>query len=103
MSYHGRPNWPPVWLWIGKGKPKYPQGELGRLKKVEVSVLDPNRRENPRPHNRIFLSMEYLGARYLGCLLFEDAATCQRIGAILAKHRGKSLHTIGDIDLSRLL
>lgn len=103
MSYRGQPNWPPTWLWIGKGKNKYPLGEVGTLKKVTISIADPNQPDNPKPHNRIYLSMEYLGARYMGCLLFDDAATCRQIGAILAKRRGRRLDAIGNLDLSHLL
>ena len=103
MTYRGQCNWPPVWLWIGKGKNKYPTGEVGILKKVSVSTFDPGDPDSPKPYNRIYLTMEYLDARYMGCLLFDDAASCMQIGAILAKCRGRRLAAIGDLDLSQLL
>jgi hypothetical protein len=103
MSYHGQRNWPPAWLWRGKGKNKYPQGEVGRLKKVTIAIADSDQSDGRRAYHRIFLYMEYLGARYIGCLLFDDAAACLQIGEILSKHRGRNLQTIGDLDLSHLL
>src|SRR5262245_31271460 len=47
MRYHGIPNWPPTWTWIGGFENKRPQGEVGILKTIELS--------NFQPANRFFL------------------------------------------------
>lgn len=103
MSYKGQRNWPPAWMWIGKGRNKHPRGEVGVLKSVKICIADPNRPDSAMPYNRLYLTMDYLGARYMGCVLFDDAATCRHIGEILSKQRGRRIQTIGALDLSCLL
>jgi hypothetical protein len=41
MSYRGTRNWPPVWTWTRGGENKYPKGEVGILKTVEPSKIQP--------------------------------------------------------------
>ena len=103
MSFRGQPNWPPAWVWLGEGKNKYPQGEVGVLKGVRISISEPDNLDGIKPQNRVYLTMEYLGARYLGCLLFDDAAACRQIAALLAKQRGRRVAVIGALDLRHLL
>lgn len=103
MSYKGQRNWPPAWMWIGKGRNKYPHGEVGILKSVKICVADPDDPNSVTPYNRLYLTMDYLGARYMGCVLFEDAATCRQIGQILSRQRGRRMQSIGGLDLNHLL
>jgi len=103
MSYKGQRNWPPAWMWIGKGRNKYPHGEVGILKSVKICIADPKDPGSIVPYNRVYLTMDYLGARYMGCVLFDDAAICRQIGELLSRQRGRRMHSIGGLDLSRLL
>jgi hypothetical protein len=103
MSYRGQKNWPPVWMWTGTGENKFPRGELGVLKEVYVSAVDPHSPDSHKPYNRVYLFIEYRDSRYVGALLFDDEATCRQIGKILLDRCGNSIADIGDIDLSHLL
>jgi len=103
MAYRGQKNWPPVWLWTGRGENKHPHGEVGVLKEVHIVVADPLAPANPRPYYRVYLFMDYRKSSYVGCLLFDDASACRQIGEILKNNCGKSLEEIGAIDLSQLL
>src|ERR1041385_7723885 len=79
MSYRGQHSWPPTWMWTGKGENKYPRGEVGVLKEVHISILDPSQPDSHRPYNRIYLFMEYRDSGYVGCLLFDDPTACRQI------------------------
>jgi hypothetical protein len=86
MSYHGLPNWPPVWTWMGGTENKRPRGEIGILKAVKVSGIE--------PANRIFLYIEYEKESYMGCLLFDNPPFCLQIAKLLQHWCG---HPIGEI------
>jgi hypothetical protein len=92
MRYHGVPNWPPTWTWIDGFENKRPQGEIGILKAIELS--------NVQPANRFFLCIEYEQSSYIGCLLFDDIAFCRRITEILKSCCNRSISDIGSLDLS---
>jgi hypothetical protein len=77
MRYHGLPNWPPSWTWIDGVENKRPQGEVGILKTIELSKV--------QPANQFFLRIEYIEyekSSYMGCLLFDDHAFCRYISEI---------------------
>ena len=93
MSYHGLPNWPPVWTWIGGEENKYPRGEVGMLKEVRLSKVEPS--------DRCFLIIEYDQAAYIGCLLFDDPSFCRQISKLLMDHRGYSIQDIGGLDVGQ--
>jgi hypothetical protein len=103
MSYRGQPNWPPAWLWTGKGPNRRISGEVGVLNEVHVDIGEPDAAYSVRPNNRIYLYIEYKESTYVGCLLFDTATACRQIGDILARQCGKTLPEIGAIDLSHLL
>lgn len=103
MTYRGQANWPPTWMWTGKGEHKYPVGEIGVLTEVHIAIADPSQPDSIRPYNRVYLFMEYRDSGYVGCVLFDDAAACRQIGEILSKQCGKTMAEIGRIDLSQLL
>jgi hypothetical protein len=84
MRCRGRPNWPPAWTWIDGKENKNPKGELGMLKQVKLSSVEPLL-------NRCFLWMEYEGSIYLGCLLFDNKFFCERISTLLGEHSGSSI------------
>jgi len=93
MSYRSGSNWPPAWTWIsGKKKNLNPSGEFGTLVEVTPSKLD--------PHGKCFLTIQYEGASYVGCLLFDDGVFCQQVAQLLQRHIRYPLEYIGGIDLS---
>ena len=63
MTYRGLHNWPPVWS-CTDGRNQHPKGEVGTLKAVFRSDM--------QPPNRCFLLISHEGSEYLGCLLFDD-------------------------------
>jgi hypothetical protein len=95
MTYKDNRSWPPAWLWTDGYTNTYPQGEVGILKTVLRSHI--------QPHDRCFLIMEHCGAEYVGTLLLSDAAFCEEIFEVLMQHLGEMIQEIGDIDLSYAL
>jgi hypothetical protein len=55
------------------------------------------------PQTTCYLSMEFDGERYMGALLFDDAAFCWEVFVLLRQHLGRSIKEIGDFDLSYTL
>ena len=55
MRYHGLPNWPPTWTLIDRFENKRRQGEIGILKAIELSNVQPGNRfsyaSNMRNHH----------------------------------------------------
>jgi hypothetical protein len=82
MRYHGIPNWPPAWSWIDGLENKHPQGEVGILKAIQLSNVQPEK------------------SSYMGCLLFNDAAFCQHIAELLQSCCNRPIAEIGGLDLS---
>jgi hypothetical protein len=92
MSCEGMPNWPPTWLWRAGSEDTRPNGEVGFLRDVILSDID--------PPNRCFLVMEHMGAEYIGCLSFGDPAFCREIYRVLREYSGAPIFEIGDIEIS---
>ena len=92
MSYLGMRSWPPAWLWRGGSEDTRPNGEVGLLKNVILSDID--------PPTRCFLVMQHMGSEYIGCLSFGDSDFCREIARVLRDHCGSSIHEIGDMDMS---
>jgi len=95
MTYKGNHSWPPGWLWTAGYDNTHPQGEVGILKAVLRSHIN--------PRDRCFLIMEHCGAEYVGALLLSDPAFCEEIVELLMQHLGETVPEIGDIDLSYML
>jgi hypothetical protein len=95
FSYHGMHSWPPTWTWIAGLDNKHPKGEIGILRKVQESKVQPS--------NRCFLYMDFDDSSYLGCLLCADHAFCTQIVRILEANLNKPIRQIGSLDISRLL
>ena len=85
-------NWPPAWLWRGGSEDTRPNGEIGFLKEVILSDID--------PPTRCFLVMQHMGAEYIGCLSFGNSAFCREIYVVLSEYCGNPIYEIGDIDVS---
>jgi hypothetical protein len=100
MSRHGVPNWPPVWTWVNGPEVdgpenKFPRGEIGILKWVGLSAL--------QPPNRCYLYIDHEQSSYLGCLLFDDSAFCRHLAKLLESYCNRPIAEIGSLDLSHTL
>ncbi|HEY7320696.1 MAG TPA: hypothetical protein VIE89_24285 [Candidatus Binatia bacterium] len=95
MRYRGSRSWPPAWLWRGGDETTYPQGEIGILKDVLLSTI--------APETTCFLIMEHCGAEYMGALLISDPAFYRQICKIIFRNRGRTIHDIGEFDVSHML
>ena len=79
MSYKGVPSWPPVWTWIDGLEDKHPRGEVGVLRNVTLSNIE--------PADRCYLYIEYEGSIYLGCLMIDNHVFCGQIAKLLQAPR----------------
>jgi len=82
MTYRGLSNWPPVWVRSSRGPYAKITGEVGTLTDVKWYDLTAN---------RCFLLMEFQSERYMGSLIFDDAAFCRQIYDLLQDHIGESI------------
>jgi hypothetical protein len=94
FRYHNIPSWPPVWTWTGGLDNERPRGEIGILRRVELS--------NVLPADRCFLYIEYEGSSYIGCLMVDDYGFCDQIVKLLQNHCNCAIADIGSLDLSHL-
>ena len=71
------------------------RGEIGVLTHVVPSKTE--------PHTRCYLLIDFKDERYMGTLLFDNAAFCCQVSNLLENHIGKLIKEIGDLDLSYTL
>jgi hypothetical protein len=95
FRYRGVPSWPPVWTWTGGLENNQPRGEIGILRKVELS--------NVLPADRCFLYVDHEGSFYIGCLLVDDSTFCGQVAKQLANHCNRPISEIGSLDISHTL
>jgi hypothetical protein len=95
MSRRGVPNWPPVWTWVDGPENKFPKGEVGILKWVALTGIEPS--------DRCYLLIHHEDSSYMGCLLFDDYAFCRYIAKLLDSYCKRSIAEIGSLDLSHTL
>lgn len=95
LYYKGVPSWPPTWIWRRGNKHTTAKGEVGILKAVLLSNIEPS--------PRCFLTMQHDGQEFLGILLFEDLVFCRQIYTELIKHLGEPIQQIGEIDLGHIV
>jgi hypothetical protein len=95
MSRYGVPNWPPVWTWVDGPENKFPKGEVGILKWVGLTGIQPT--------DRCYLYIEHQESTYLGCLLFDDQAFCRHVAKFLEGYCDHPISEIGSLDLSYTL
>jgi hypothetical protein len=91
MSRRGVSNWPPVWTWIGGPENKRPRGEIGILKAVSLSQI--------QPANRCYLYVDHEGSSYIGCLLIDDHVFCTQMAKLLQDCHNRPIAEIGSLDL----
>jgi hypothetical protein len=92
FRYYSVPSWPPVWTWTRGLESNRPKGEVGILRKVELS--------NVLPADRCFLHIDHEGSCYIGCLLFSDSTFCGQIVSLLQNNYNRPIVEIGSLDLS---
>src|SRR5262245_30469630 len=92
ISYRGIPSWPPTWTWTVGSEDRHPKGEVGILKAIFPSQI--------QPADRCFLLISYQGSEYLGCLLFSDHALCSQTVKLLGGYCNHPIIEIGSLDLS---
>jgi hypothetical protein len=95
MTYHGLRNWPPSWIWRGGENNRKLRGEVGVLRDVFLS--------NVEPRARVFLIIEHEANEYVGCVMFSDGTFCNQIHDLLGQHRGRSIAELGSLEVSHLL
>jgi hypothetical protein len=91
LSYHDTPSWPPAWTWVAGPANQHQCGEIGILKAVA--------RSNIEPTDRCFLYIDYEGSSYIGCLPC-DHAFCGQLVEVLEANRNKPIADIGSLDLT---
>ena len=94
MSYHGIPNWPPIWTQGTEKSKKTVRGEVGILRYVHDV--------NPAS-NKIYVVIEYEKEHYVGTLIFDDVKFRHQMTGLLQQHVNRPVEEIGDIDLSYTL
>jgi hypothetical protein len=95
MSYRGLSNWPPTWTWIDGPENSRPRGEIGVLRSVVLSHV--------QPPTRCFLYIEHEKSSYIGCLLFDDQNFCRQMVKLLEGYCNRSIAEIGSLDVSQTL
>ena len=88
-------SWPPVWWARADLEKKQLCGEIGILKAVQPYDI--------QPADRFYLLIEHEESEYLGILVIEDYALCQQVFNLIAKHCGRTIGEVGDIDPSHTL
>lgn len=92
MAYRGIFNWPPLWI---------EQRGQGRLKGDESGVLT-EVGEVPEC-DKCYLYITHDGKTYVGCLLFDRAASCRFAIDLLKRNIGRHIQTIGDLETAEKL
>lgn len=95
ISHHGVRSWAPNWLWTGDKTRASPKGEVGVLKEVRLSSIEPS--------NMCLLIMEHEETEYMGTLVFDDPMFCRQMYGVLLRHLGRRIEEIGHMDLSHTL
>jgi hypothetical protein len=86
MTFRGRPNWPPQWIWISGGDNKHPTGEIGVLQEIRTSSID---------QPVCFLTIQYNESNYLGTLIFTHPKFYEEVCELLKRNAGRPLNEIG--------
>ena len=96
MRYRGVSSWPPDWIWTDGSENKHPKGEIGVLRRVTQSSIQPS--------NRCFLFIDYEQSSYIGDLTVDDHNFCAQIVRFLQQHcYNRPIAEIGGLDLSYAL
>jgi hypothetical protein len=86
-------NWPPAWTRIGGSGDANLRGEIGTLRSVEISRIEPTR--------ICYLTIDFGSSSYMGALLLDDEIACRQTYEVLQYRIGCSIQEIGDLELRR--
>jgi hypothetical protein len=95
MSFKGLRSWPPAWIWCYGGENIHPRGEVGVLREIVQSRIQPD--------DRWFLYINHEGATYIGFLLIDDPAFFTHIVKLLQDYLHHPIAEVGSLDLSYTL
>jgi hypothetical protein len=88
-------NWPPDWIRIdGEGNLKL-TGEIGTLRSIVGSRLE--------PLATIYLMMDFEGGSYMGTLSFSESSLSNQVFELLQQHIGDGLQQVGNLEFSPLI
>jgi hypothetical protein len=85
------PTWPPKWTATDRDRDDKPVGEVGILEDVLMSNL---------VDDKVFISMQCEGLRYMGFMSFGDPPFCRQIYTLLKSNVGRSIKEIGDLSFT---
>src|SRR4051812_44821608 len=84
-------NWPPNWIRIeGEGDPQL-TGEIGILRSIVRSRL--------QPLTTCYLMMDFQGCSYMGTLSIKEGSLSRQVFELLQQHSGDSIQQIGNLEL----
>jgi hypothetical protein len=86
-------SWPLAWVRLGSARAKAAKkltGEIGILKEVRYYT---HRR------GRIYLTTDYAGTLYVGCLVFDNHSFCEKAFEHLRRCYGMNIEAIGSSEL----
>jgi len=83
-------SWPPVWFDAEVVPGKMIKGEVGILTDVIMRELEVC---------RVFLTIRYQGASFIGTLFFDDQSFCLKVYKLLKACIGREIKDIGDMEL----
>ena len=92
MLHGGIHNRPLVWIWVGVTQNKNPTGEVGVLRTVSISDIE--------PRDRFLLFTEYKGSSYVSCLTFSDPGICNTIATLFRHYCNCTIAEIGSLELA---
>lgn len=92
MTHFGVRSWPPVWRWISGPSRIDAGGEIGVLREVHQSSVEPK--------IQFFIIVEHKYCEFMACLAFDDAAFGKQMFDLFVQLRGRRIEEIGGIDLS---
>ena len=90
LSFQGSTLWPPVWIDEHASELSSPK-EVGVLREVRYDL------DNPC---RIFVTMEYEGVQYIGCILMQNEFFGEYMAGLLKKFTGMTIDSIGSLEIS---
>lgn len=90
----GNPSWPPVWANANRHLPSTAWGELGVLLKAYTT---------DKLSKTCYLVMVHESETYVGALILENAALCQRLCSVFQRNIGRTISEIGSLDLAYTL
>jgi hypothetical protein len=91
MRRRGVASWPPTWTWTGGPENRHPKGEVGVLRGVTQS--------NIQPANRCFLFIDHEESSYGAVLTVDSGDFCTKIVRFLQALCNRPIAEIGGLEL----